>query len=717
MHIMKKNIINKIQRKLIPSKKRNESEAKKKKEKEIEAKIKKEKEIEAKKKREKEIEAEIKRKFKNYNAPEILLTSNEDKIIVKVLSKNIFPDSYIELKHRSTGKRIERKINENIAVFPLDEIVDMKEEEIFDFYIKLKTNKSVLKKRVKYNHKNQFFKAITSENQIITTYSTGYHNISLDIEYKDFDHNITDLSIKNDNISIAGNVILLNDEIKDLDKIEIIGRNRLDSQSNVFNMNFKKSEDNMFDFEGVIDKINVDADCLNLRMDFYIRIYYDDIYYQYLIDLTNYKDFSYDEDRYLLQIEKENKFYSFYATESRNSFALRITSKYSWLKSYTKAKGRTIYLDTMKNHDLEENLVFFESFYGKSYSGNPKYIYETMLKMGYDKKYKFVWAYNKDNPEIIPGNPIIVNRNEAGDYYRYLSLAKFWVNNILFPIHTKRNGNIYLQTWHGTPLKKIGYDITIPGPEIEGRRNFYNESRNWDYLISSNEYSSEIFKRAFKFQKEMLELGYPVNDIFFKDNAELIDSIKNKYDIPKDKKIILYAPTWKDDEQKEYWEHYFNLEIDLERLYEEFNDEYIILLKMHHLVSERLDIDENLKDFAIDLSLHDDIQELYVMADILITDYSSVFFDYAHSKRPIIFFVPDLNHYMENVRGLYLNMETELPGPLIQNNDDLIESIRNIDKVSHDYKERYEVFYERFCSVCKGDSGEKIVERIFGEID
>ena len=215
----------------------------------------------------------------------------------------------------------------------------------------------------------------------------------------------------------------------------------------------------------------------------------------------------------------------------------------------------------------------------------------------------------------------------------------------------------------------------------------------------------------------MLELGYPINDIFFKDNTELIDSIKCKYNIPKDKKIILYAPTWKDDEQKESWEHYFNLEIDLERLYSEFNDEYVILLKMHHLVSERLNIDKKLKDFAIDLSSYDDIQELYVMSDILITDYSSVFFDYAHSKRPILFFVPDLNHYIENVRGLYLNMETELPGPLIQNNDDLIYSIKNINTISDEYKERYEEFYERFCSLCTGNSGEKIVKKIFGEID
>ena len=121
------------------------------------------------------------------------------------------------------------------------------------------------------------------------------------------------------------------------------------------------------------------------------------------------------------------------------------------------------------------------------------------------------------------------------------------MNNIIFPIHKKRKGNVYLQTWHGTPLKKLGYDITIPGPEVDARRNFYKESRNWDYLISSNHYSSEIFKRAFKYDKEVLELGYPINDIFFTNNDDVIDQLKSKLNIDKNKKIILYAPTWKDD--------------------------------------------------------------------------------------------------------------------------------------------------------------------------
>lgn len=657
----------------------------------------------------------LKKSSKLYSEPYIDITADGDRIIVNVDKEKFGPNLSLEIKHRRTGYRIERPIKSNEIIFSLKELLEIDTVGVFDVYIKV-LGVIYHKARVKYSPDNQFFKAVSKEENIVLKgYATKNYNLSLDIQDADFDYNITTLeSYEGDKILIKGDLTLLNDDIDGVDKITIIGRNRLDSQSNNFDLNFKQdsNDSSRYVFEGVIDEIKTNEErILNLRMDFYIRIYDNDIYYQSLVDLSNFKSFRNDEDRFILKLNKGENVYSYYATENRHSFALWITTETAWLRSYNIACGRTIYNETCKQE--LQNMVFFESFFGKSYTGNPKYIYEKMLEMGLDKKYKFVWAYSGEDKDIIPGNPIIVDRFEPGDYYKYLALSRYWVNNIIFPIHKKRDGNVYLQTWHGTPLKKLGYDITIPGPEVEGRQNFFNESRNWDYLISSNAYSTEIFRRAFKYEEEMLEMGYPINDIFFKDNEEFVKSLKSKLGIADEKKIILYAPTWKDDEQNESWEHYFNLEIDLERLYKEISDEYVILLKMHHLVSENLVIDEKMKNFAIDLSGYDDIQELYILSDILITDYSSVFFDYAHSKRPILFFVPDLNHYISNVRGLYLNMEKELPGPLIKDNDELIDIINNIDEVEKDYKDKYNEFYERFCSLCDGKSAERIIKEVF----
>ncbi|SEL22016.1 CDP-glycerol glycerophosphotransferase [Methanobrevibacter gottschalkii] len=657
----------------------------------------------------------LKKSSKLYSYPYVKLSADEENIIIEVEKDKISPNLAIEIKHRQTGYRIEKKINSNQVLFSINELLEIDTKGVFDLYIKI-LGKFSRKKRVIFNSKNQIFKAVSKEkNIILRSYATKFNNLSLKIQKSDFDYKITTLECYGeDKVLIEGNLEILNDEITHIDKISITGKNRLDSQSNNFDLDFKQSAENKskYIFRGYIDEISAsDEKILNLRMDFFIRIYEDGIFYQSLIYLSDFKNFKNDEDRFLIKIDKCENVYSFYATEKSYTFALWITTEISWLRSYNIACGRTIY-----NNYCEQplqDIIFFESFFGKSYGGNPKYIYEKMLELGLDNKFTFVWAYSGDNTGIIPGNPIIVNRFEPGDYYKYLALSKYWVNNIIFPIHKKRTGNIYLQTWHGTPLKKLGYDITIPGPEIEGRQNFYNESRNWDYLISSNEYSSEIFKRAFKYKKKMLELGYPINDIFFKDNDELINSIKSKFGINKNKKIILYAPTWKDDEQNDSWEHYFKLNIDLNRLYEEFGDEYIFLLKMHHLVSENLVIEDKLKDFVIDLSSYEDIQELYVLSDILITDYSSVFFDYAHTKRPILFFVPDLNHYISNVRGSYLNMEKDLPGPLIKNNDELIDAIKNINQITYIFSKQYEEFYEKFCSICDGNSAEKIINNVF----
>ena len=622
---------------------------------------------------------------------------------------SFLPDFMIEIKNRRTGQRIEKEILNGKSIVPISEIFEIADEGLFDFYFKVGSNLINNKKRIKFIPELKTLKFALKENKrVLTIYPTVYGRLSLRLKKKDLDMDISRLEEMDKKIFIKGSYTALNEDIQEISKATIVGKNRFGHEENEFLLDLKGNE-----FEGFIDEFDFgDVNLLNLRIDFYLRLYDEDVFYEDLIDLTNLKNFYNDEERFLINLPNGDDLYSYYATAGKHSFGLWITTEQSFEKSYVISRGRTIYKEASKER-INENMIFFESFFGKSYAGNPKYIYEAMLKMGLDKKYTFVWAYNGDNKDIIPGNPIIVKRYEAGDYYKYLAQSKYWINNIIFPIHYKRKGNVYLQTWHGTPLKKLGFDITIPGPEVEGRENFYEESRNWDYLISSNEYSTEIFKRAFKFEKEVLEMGYPINDIFFRKNGKVVSEIKDRLGIPKDKKIILYAPTWKDDEQNDAWDHYFNLEIDLERLYDKFGDTHTILLKMHHLVSENFTIDEKMKDFAIDLSDYDDIQELYILSDILITDYSSVFFDYAHSRRPILFFVPDLEHYVSEVRGLYLNMETDMPGPLIKDNDYLIECIENIDAVENEYKERYDKFYEKFCSICKGHSSEEIIKRVF----
>lgn len=384
-------------------------------------------------------------------------------------------------------------------------------------------------------------------------------------------------------------------------------------------------------------------------------------------------------------------------------------------RGFGSKKGRKelLYKRVFKNMSFKDNLVVFESFQGKSYSDSPKYIYEYMLENR--KDYRFVWI--KSDLEKLPGKPETVKRFSL-KYYYYIARAKYVVSNVRMPnSYIKRDGQIYLQTWHGTPLKRLAgdmADVHMPGTNsARYKRNFNRETDKWDYLIAPNQYSSDIFRRAFWFDNTMLQTGYPRNDILTNYNdAETIKKLKRKVYLPTNKKVILYAPTWRDDEYYKIGKYKFDLTLDLHRMKEQFGDEYIILLRMHYVVASNMDLTD-LEGFAYDVSGYSDISELYLMSDILITDYSSVFFDYANLKRPILFYTYDIEKYQGQLRGFYIDMETELPGPLLMTNDDIIDAIENIDEVNEKYKDRYEEFHDKFCSWDDGKSSEKVVDAVF----
>ncbi|MCA0174369.1 bifunctional glycosyltransferase family 2 protein/CDP-glycerol:glycerophosphate glycerophosphotransferase [Bacillus sp. RAR_GA_16] len=387
---------------------------------------------------------------------------------------------------------------------------------------------------------------------------------------------------------------------------------------------------------------------------------------------------------------------------------LRITSR---SLSGRQKLYRALYNYVFTKLPMQNKTIVFESFLGKNYSDSPKNIYEELLNE--KKDYKYIWVFAKTGKEI-PGNAKQVKRLSLA-YFYYMARAKYWVSNSRIPkALKKREGNVYLQTWHGTPLKKLVFDMNdVHSANPNYKADFFEQSRRWDYLISANSYSSEIFKRAFKFDNHMFEYGYPRNDILHSRNkAQLMNKIKMQLNIPLEKKVILYAPTWRDDEFYKPGKYKFTLRFDLQRLQEELGDEYVVLLRTHYFIADHLET-ENYEGFAYNVSKYDDISELYLIADILITDYSSVFFDYANLKRPILFFTYDLEKYRDTLRGFYIDMESELPGPLVFSNEEIINSIKNIDQVKDQYQDKYDQFYDRFCGWEQGNASKKISGEVF----
>lgn len=363
---------------------------------------------------------------------------------------------------------------------------------------------------------------------------------------------------------------------------------------------------------------------------------------------------------------------------------------------------------------VQKKTVVFESFSGKQYSCNPRAMYEYMLE--HKKDFNLIWSVNKQQKHLFEQQGIPHVERLSLKWFLTMSRAGYWVTNSRMPSWVpKPKHTTYIQTWHGTPLKRLVADmeeVHMPGTDrekyIEG---FHKEAKNWDYLLSPNSYSTKIFKRAFNFQGKVIEQGYPRNDdLVNRNNLKEINVLKSKHGIPEDKKVILYAPTWRDNEYYGPGQYKFKLQLDLQLMQKELGAEYVVILRMHSFVSELFSINEY-KGFVYDLSKGIDITDLYLMSDVLITDYSSVFFDYSILNRPILFFTYDIELYRGKIRGFYFDLEKEAPGPLLMNTEQIIKEIK---KLSPQHNEKLsQEFSDRFCYLEDGQAAKKSVDAIF----
>ena len=375
-----------------------------------------------------------------------------------------------------------------------------------------------------------------------------------------------------------------------------------------------------------------------------------------------------------------------------------------------------IYKRVFRKLPVKKNLFLFESFLGKNYGDSCKAIYEYMISHESGEKIDYVWIIdNKD--AHIPGK-----HREAKPlslkYFYYVARCGAWINNMRQPAWYEKRENVrFLETWHGTPLKKLVFDMDdVHSASPEYKMTFYKQSRIWDWLISDNRFSTDAFESAFLFPRDkILELGYPRNDLLYgEDRDERAERIREKIGIPKDKKVVLYAPTWRDDDYYGPGQYKFELPLDLD-LMESLKDEYFFVLRTHYFIADHLQLDDSKKQFVMDCSRYNDIGELYLASDVLITDYSSVFFDFANLRRPILFFVYDFEKYRDTLRGFYFDMESGVPGPLLFTNQDVLEALKDLNGIERKYAAKYLEFTEKFCSLDDGHAAERVVKAVFEE--
>ncbi|WP_106397550.1 bifunctional glycosyltransferase/CDP-glycerol:glycerophosphate glycerophosphotransferase [Actinocorallia populi] len=359
--------------------------------------------------------------------------------------------------------------------------------------------------------------------------------------------------------------------------------------------------------------------------------------------------------------------------------------------------------------------VLFSCFNGRQYSDSPRAIHEELVRRG--STLEQLWVVGDGQVEL-PSTVRPVRLNGV-EWHEAVASSRYIVtNHRLGDWFHRHPDQIVLQTWHGTPLKKIGRDVKevhfaySPGMQ-KAMATEEKEPRlpEWTHLVSPNPFSTPILQRAFKFEGELIEAGYPRNDLLHSPDARRVaERVRSLLGVPAGKKVVLYAPTWRDDQFYGVGRYKSDWRIDLDMFERELADDHVLVARLHPNVVDGAPE----RPFVYDASSYPDIGELYLAADLLVTDYSSVMFDFAELRRPMLFYTYDLAHYRDKLRGFYFDFEREAPGPLLETSEELIEAIGNVGEVSRKYAAAYDAFYERFCSLDDGFAAARVVDRVFG---
>lgn len=403
------------------------------------------------------------------------------------------------------------------------------------------------------------------------------------------------------------------------------------------------------------------------------------------------------------------------------SLIINIGKKHHWIvKISRKMKHiflRIKYMWFYITNKIDNKLIVFEVFDGRKYCDSPKALYLELLNNNKYYNYKFVWAFKdiKDYKFLLKNRNTKIVKSGSNEYYKYFAKSKYWIVNYrLSDIFLKKKNQIYVQCWHGTPLKRLGCDINVEGNLLSTKNEIHeqyrNDSRRYNYMISPSKFCTEKLMSAFDIKDKniMIEKGYPRNDFIVNHTKKDVERIKKELKIPSNKKIILYAPTFRDNQHDSNTGYTYKTELDFDNLKKKLEKDYVILFRVHYLVASKFNFDKY-KGFIYNVSDLDDVNELYIISDLLITDYSSVFFDYSILKRPMIFYMYDLDEYKNNLRDFYFGLE-ELPGPIIKDEKQLLKEIKKTEHFI--YTTKYKKFNNKFTYLDDGKSSKRVLEEI-----
>lgn len=345
------------------------------------------------------------------------------------------------------------------------------------------------------------------------------------------------------------------------------------------------------------------------------------------------------------------------------------------------------------------NAVFFESFYGHSATCNPLALDREIAKS--HPTIERYWGVRDASVAVPEGAIALIEGSEQWWSVR-ASARLIVINDWLRNRYRKRRHQTVLQTWHGTMLKKLALTRVRQG--IRPALATLRERSRWDILLAQNGFAAGVFRRAYAYFGPIWQEGYPRDDVLVAGDRE---AIRARLDIAPGTTVLLYAPTWRDD-RPDHIDH-----LNVARFAAALGPEYVTLIRGHsRTLTPGEDVDAR---GVLDVTSYPDVSELFLAADALITDYSSVMFDFSVTGKPIYFFTPDLERYREVLRGFYFDLLPVAPGPIVQDAAELAELVRHPDAVQKEYAAKYAAWRERFNPRDDGHAAERVVARLIRE--
>lgn len=353
---------------------------------------------------------------------------------------------------------------------------------------------------------------------------------------------------------------------------------------------------------------------------------------------------------------------------------------------------------------IQKGVVLFDSFNGKVIGDNPLDIFLELQKAR--PELKFYWTVGVGTSAPKGANGV---RFESKAWLDLLASAEYIVANTSLPWYFRKvKGQTYLQTWHGTPLKRLVHDIP-PGSLTKSYLDTMDrEAAAWDYLISPSKFCTEVLPRAFGFKGHVLETGYPRNDRLKTHTPEDRRRIRESLGVTDPKTVlVMYAPTWRDYKRTATgnWDlvSYMDPQIELPSGFR--------MMFRGHTNTHAIDSTKTAGS-AIDVTRYPDVTELYIAADVLVTDYSSVMFDYSVTGKPIVFLAPDLDRYRAE-RGFYFDFEAEAPGPILTTDKEVVETLSKLPETAKRFQDAYKQWQQKFNTLEDGRASERVVRAVW----